>query len=165
MEMVCEFACEVVESVEVTVELILTVGRTDEATVAEPLEHPIDGVAVVVAPGSEVSDSSRLVEMIEHFEALPRQQLRKLDVWILSNEVLIQFDGSGIRGNDSLPTAVPFRVEQAFLGEVGHGTREIALAVVELRRELGDRIATLDSSEDLEFDPPEHRVTQYETVL
>jgi hypothetical protein len=37
--------------------------------------------------------------------------------------------------------------------------------VVELRRELGDRVAAVDRGEDLEFDAPEHGVTQYETCL
>jgi hypothetical protein len=37
--------------------------------------------------------------------------------------------------------------------------------VVELCRELGDRVAAFDDREDLEFDAPEYDVTQYETSL
>jgi len=43
--------------------------------------------------------------------------------------------------------------------EVGDGTGEVALAVVELRREFGDRVAAVDVGENLEFDAPEHGVT------
>jgi hypothetical protein len=159
METVCEFTCELVESVEVTVELVQTVGRPDEAAVTEPFEYPINGVTVVISPCSEVRDGSRLIEIIEDLEGLPRQQFREVDVGVLPDEILVDFYSPGIRGNDSLPTAVPFRVEQPFFDEVRHGTREIALAVVELRCKLGDCVAAFDDGEDFKFDTPEHSVT------
>ena len=73
---------------------------------------------------------------------------------MLANEILIHFDCSGIRGNDSLPATVALCVDQSFLGEVRNTTGKIALAVVELRRKVGNRIATFDGGEDLEFDSP-----------
>jgi hypothetical protein len=73
--------------------------------------------------------------------------------------------GASIRGDDPFSAAVAFRVDEPLLGEVGDGTREVAFAVVELRRESGDRVATLNRSEDLKFDSPEHDVTRYEFYL
>ncbi len=61
--------------------------------------------------------------------------------------------------------AVTFRVDQPFLNEISDSTGEVTLAVVELRRELQDRIAAFDSSEDLEFDSSQHVVTQYESYI
>ena len=78
---------------------------------------------------------------------------------VLTNEVLIELDGASIRRDDSFSAAVAFRVDEPLLDEVADGTREVALAVVELRRELGDRVAAVDRGEDLEFDAPEHGVT------
>ena len=78
---------------------------------------------------------------------------------VLADEVLVAFDGASIRRNDSFSPAVAFRVDDPLFDEVGDGTREVALAVVELRRELGDRVAAVDRGEDLEFDAPEHDVT------
>jgi hypothetical protein len=37
--------------------------------------------------------------------------------------------------------------------------------LVELRRELGDRVAPVNPGEDLEFDAPEHGVTWSETGI
>jgi hypothetical protein len=37
--------------------------------------------------------------------------------------------------------------------------------VVEFRRKFGDRVATIDRGEDLQFDAPEHGVTRYETDI
>ena len=42
MQMVCEFTGELVEAVEVGVERVVAVGRSDETTVAKPLEHSVD---------------------------------------------------------------------------------------------------------------------------
>jgi hypothetical protein len=159
MKMTDKFTSELVESVEVTVELIMTVVRSHEATVAESLEHPIDGVAIVIGPSRKVCDGSRLIEVIEHLECLPRQQVREVDMRVLPDEVLIHFDGPCVRGNDSLPAAVSMRVEQSFFDEVCYATREIALAVVELRCEFDNRIATFDDCEDLEFDASQHDIT------
>ena len=78
---------------------------------------------------------------------------------VLADEVPIEFDGTSIRRDDSFSPAVAFRVDESLLDEVGDGTREVALAVVELRREFGDRVAAVDRGEDLEFDTPEHGVT------
>ena len=78
---------------------------------------------------------------------------------VLADEILIAFDGASIRRDDSFLSPVAFRVDEPLLDEVGDGTREIALAVVELRREFGDRVAAVDRGEDLEFDAPEHSVT------
>jgi len=159
VEMVCEFACERVEPVEVTVELVLTLGRADESLVAEPLEHPVDRVAVVVALVGDLGDGSRLVKIVEHLESLAGQQLGEVDVGVLADEILIEFDGTSIRRDDTFSAAITFRVDEPLLDEVGDGTGEVALAVVELRRELGDRVAAVDRGEDLEFDTPEHGVT------
>jgi len=80
-------------------------------------------------------------------------------VGVLADEVLVEFDGASIRRDDSFSPAVAFRVDESLLDEVTDGTREVALAVVELRRELGDRVAGVDRGEDLEFDTPVHSVT------
>ena len=157
--MVCEFTGELVEAVEVGVELVVAVGRPDEPTVAKPLEDAVDRVAVVVAPVGDLGDGSRLVEVVQHLECLPGQQLGELDVGVLADEVPIEFDGASIRRDDSFSPAIAFRVDEPLLDEVGDGTREVALAVVELRREFGDRVAAVDRGEDLEFDTPEHGVT------
>jgi hypothetical protein len=78
---------------------------------------------------------------------------------VLADKILVAFDGTSIRRDDSFSAAVAFRVDEPFLNEVADGTREVALAVVELRRDLGDRVAAVDRGEDLEFDAPEHGVT------
>jgi hypothetical protein len=163
--MVCKFTSELVEAVEVGVEVIVAVVRPDETTVAKPLEDAVDRVAVVVAPVGDVGDSSRLVEIVEYLESLPGQQLGELDMGVLADEVLIDFDCPGVRGNNPLSASVAFRVDEPLLDEVADGTGEVVLAVIELRRELGDRVAAFDDGEDLEFDAPEYDVTQYETSL
>jgi len=142
--MVCDFTGKLVEAVEVGVELVVAVGRPDETTVTKPLEDTVDRVAVVVAPVSDLGDSSRLVEVVQHLERLPGQQFGEVDVGVLADEVLVAFDGASIRRNDSFSPAVAFRVDDPLFDEVGDGTREVALAVVELHRELGDRVATVD---------------------
>ena len=78
---------------------------------------------------------------------------------VLADEVPIEFDGASIRRDDSFSPAVAFRVHESLLDEVADGTGEVALAVVELHRELGDRVAAVDGGEDLKFDAPEHSVT------
>ena len=60
-------------------------------------------------------------------------------------------------------TVVAFRVDELLLDEVADGTGEVALAVVELRRGLGNRVAAVDRSEDLNFDAPEYGI--YSTKL
>jgi len=42
MQMVCEFTCELVEAVEVSVEVIVAVLLVDESAVAKPLEDSVD---------------------------------------------------------------------------------------------------------------------------
>jgi hypothetical protein len=86
-------------------------------------------------------------------------------VGVLANKVLIEFDGASIRRDDSFSPPVTFRIDESFLNEVGDSTREVALAVGELRRKLGDRVAAVDRGEDLEFDAPDHGVTLYETCI
>jgi len=86
-------------------------------------------------------------------------------VGVLADEVLIEFDGASIRRDDPFSAAVAFRVDEPLVDEVSDGTREVALAVVELHRELGDRVATVDCGEDLKFNTSEHGVTYYETGL
>jgi hypothetical protein len=157
--MVCEFTGELVEAVEVGVEVIAAVVRPDETTVAESLEDTVDRIAVVVAPVGNLGDGSRLVKIVEHLESLAGQQLGELDVGVLADEILIAFDGTSIRRDDTFSAAITFPVNEPLLDEVGDGTREVALAVVEFHRELGDRVAAVDRSEDLEFDAPEHGVT------
>jgi len=78
---------------------------------------------------------------------------------VLADEVLVPFDGASIRRDDTFSATIAFRVDESLLDEVADGTREVALAVVEFRRELGDRVATFDDGEDLKFDAPEHSVT------
>jgi hypothetical protein len=68
---------------------------------------------------------------------------------VLADEILIEFDGASIRRDDSFSPAVAFRVDESLLDEVGDGTREVALAVVEFRRKFGDRVAGFDCGEDL----------------
>jgi len=102
MKMVCKFTSELVELGEVPVGLVVTVGRPDEAAVAESVENSVNGIAVVIAPGSEVGDGSRLVELIEDFESFARQQLREVDVGVLLNEVLVNFDRPSVREDDSV---------------------------------------------------------------
>jgi hypothetical protein len=157
--MVCEFPGELVEAVEVGVEVIAAVGRPDEPTVAKPFEDAVDRVAVVVALVGDLRDGSWLVEVVQYFECLAGQQLGEVDVGVLADEVLIEFDGASIRRDDSFSTAIAFRVDEPLLDEVADGTREVTLAVVELRREFGDRVAAVNRGENLEFDAPEHSVT------
>jgi len=83
---------------------------------------------------------------------------------VLADEVLVAFDGASIRRNDSFSPAVAFRVDDPFSTRSATA-REVALAVVELHRELGDRVATVDCGEDLKFNTSEHGVTYYETGL
>ena len=111
MQMVYEFICELVEAVEVGVERVVAVGRPDETTVAKPLDHPVDCIAIVVAPVGNLGDGSRLIEIVEHLESLAGQQLGEVDVGVLADEILIQFDGASIRRDDSFSPAVTFRVE------------------------------------------------------
>jgi len=111
VQMVCDFTGKLVEAVEVGVELVVAVGRPDETTVTKPLEDTVDRVAVVVAPVSDLGDSSRLVEVVQHLERLPGQQFGEVDVGVLADEVLVAFDGASIRRNDSFSPAVAFRVD------------------------------------------------------
>lgn len=78
---------------------------------------------------------------------------------VLADKVLVDFDDSGIGRYDSLSVVVAFRVEEALLNEISDGTGGVALAVVELRRDLGDRVTAFDGSEDFKFDAPERDVT------
>jgi len=66
---------------------------------------------------------------------------------VLADEVPIAFDGASIRRDDSFSPAIAFRVETPLLDEVTDGTREITLAVVEFRREFGDRVAARSTVE------------------
>jgi hypothetical protein len=50
-------------------------------------------------------------------------------------------------------------VDEPLLGEIAHHTREVALATVEFRREVGDRVTSFDGGEHLEADTTEHCVT------
>ena len=159
MEMMDEFTGELVEAVEVGVKLVAAVGRPDKPTVAKPLEDPVDRVAVVVAPVGDLGDGSRLVEVVQYLECLAGQQFGELDVGVLADEILIEFDGTSVRWDDSFSPAIAVRVDEPLLDEVADGTREVTLAVVELRRELRDRVAAVDRGEDLKFDAPEHGVT------
>ena len=159
MQMVCEFPGELVEAVEIGVELVVAAGRPDETTITKPLEDMVDRVAVVVAPVGDLGDGSWLVEGVQHLECFSGQQLRELDVGVLADEVPIAFDGASIRRDDAFSTAIAFRVDESLLDEVADGTGEVALAMVELRREVGDRVAAVDRGGDLEFDVPEYGVT------
>ena len=58
MQMMCEFTGERVEGVEVGIELIVTVVRADETTVAKPLEDSGNRVAAVVAPVVDLGNRS-----------------------------------------------------------------------------------------------------------
>ena len=165
MQMVCEFPGELVEAVEVGIEFVVAVDGPDEPPVAKPLEDAVDRVTVVIALVGDLGDGSRLVEVVQRLECLAGQQLGELDVGVLADEVLVAFNGTSVRRGDSFSAAVAFRVDEPFLNEVADGTREVALAVVELRRELGDRVAAVDRGEDLEFDAPESSVTSYETYI
>jgi hypothetical protein len=165
MKMVCEFTSELVKLVEVGIEVIAGVVRADETAIAKSLEDAVDRVAVVVAPVGDFGDRPRLVEIVEYLEGLPGQQLGELDMGVLADEILVNVDCPGVRGNDPLSAAVTFRVDEPLLDEVSDSTRKIALAVVELRREFGDRVAAVDGGEDLKLDAPEYDVTQYETGL
>jgi hypothetical protein len=100
-----------------------------------------------------------LVDVVQHLESFAGQQLGEVDMRVLADEVLVDLDGAGIRWDDSFSSAVGFCIDEPFLDEVGDGTREVALAMVELRRELGDRIAASDRGEDLEFGAPKHSMT------
>jgi hypothetical protein len=80
MKMMSQFACELVESIEVAVEVIAAVVRADETTVAKPLENSVDCVAVVVAPVGDLGDRPRLVDVVQHLECLAGQQLGEVDV-------------------------------------------------------------------------------------
>ena len=113
---------------------------------------------VIVIPVGDFDNGSWLVEIVEHLEGLAGQQLREVDVRVLTDEVLIEFDGTSIRRDDSFSAAVAFCIDEPLLDEVTDGTREVAFAVVELRREFGDRVAAVDRGEDLEFDAPERDV-------
>ena len=57
----------------------------------------MDCVAVVVVPVGNFGDGSRLVEVVQHLECLAGQQLGELDVGVLANEVLVEFDGTNVR--------------------------------------------------------------------
>jgi hypothetical protein len=159
MQMVCEFTGELVEAVEVGVEVIAAVVRPDETTVAESLEDTVDRIAVVVASAGDLGDGSRLIEIVEYLEGLAGQQIGELDVGVLADDVLIAFDGASIQRNDAFSPPVAFRVDESLCDEPAEGTREVTFIVVDLTREVGDRIAGVDCGEDLEFDTAEHSVT------
>lgn len=76
-----------------------------------------------------------------------------------------RIDGASIRRADLFSSAIAFRAGEALLSEVADGVRGVTLAVVELRRELGDGVAAVNRGEDLKFDTPEYGVTYYETWL
>jgi len=73
MEMMHKFASKLVQSVEVTVKVVAAVIGTDEATVAEPFENTVDGVAIVAALFGDISNGPQLVEVIEYLEGFSRQ--------------------------------------------------------------------------------------------
>jgi len=114
---------------------------------------------VVVAPVGDLGDSSWLVGIVEYPNCLAGQQLGEGDVRVLADEILIAFDGASIRRDDSFSPPVTFRVDEPLLDEVADAPGEVAFAVVELHRELGDRIPAVNCDEDLEFDTPEHDIT------
>lgn len=58
----------------------MTVARPDKAAVAKPLKDAVNRVAVVVAPVGDLGYSSRLVEVVQHLECLPGQQLGEVGV-------------------------------------------------------------------------------------
>jgi len=74
----------------------------------------------------DLGDGSWLVEIVEHLECLAGQQLGELDVGVLADEVLIEFDGASIRRDDPFSPAVAFRVDEPLLDEVTDGTGEVA---------------------------------------
>lgn len=51
---------------------------------------------------------------------------------------------------EKIPYVSPTSASPSYFDEVADGTRDVTLAVVELRRELGDRVAAVDRGEDLE---------------
>ena len=63
--------------------------------------NSIDRIAIVVAPVGDLGDSSRLVEVVQQFKCLAGQQFGEVDVGVLADEVLIEFDGASIRRDDS----------------------------------------------------------------
>jgi len=147
------------EAIEIGVELVVTIDGSDEAPIPKPLEDAVDRVAVVVASGGNLGDSSGLIEIVEHLKGLSSHQLRELNVGVLADEILVEFDGTSIRRNDLFSATVAFRVDESLLNEVADGSGEVTLSVVELRRELGDRVAAVNSGENLKFDAAEHGVT------
>jgi hypothetical protein len=147
------------EAIEIGVELVVPIDGSDKTPIPKPLEDAVDRVAVVVASGGNLGDGSRLVEIVEHLKGLSSHQLRELNVGVLADEILVEFDGPSIRRNDSFSPAVAFRVDESLLNEVADGSGEVTLAVVELRRELGDRVAAVNRGENLKFDLTEHSVT------
>jgi len=159
MQMVYEFTCEFVEKVEVVVELIVAIGGSDETTVSKPLEDSVDRVAVVIAEVGDLGDGSRLVEIIEHLKGLSSQQFRELNVGVLADKILVDFDGTSVGWDDPFSAAISFCIDETLLSQVADGTREVALTVVELHCEFGDRVAAVDRGEDIEFDTPEHSIT------
>jgi len=85
-----------VEPVEVGVEFIAAVDRPDETAVAKPFEDAVDRVTVVVTSVGDLGDGSRLVKVVQHLECLAGQQLGEVDVGVLTDEVLIEFNGASI---------------------------------------------------------------------
>jgi len=136
MEMMSEFTYEFVQLVEITIELIALAVRPDETAVAKPLKNTVDSVAIVVTPVGDLGNGTRLIRIIQQLEWFPGQQLGKLDMGVLTDEGLIDVDGSGVRGNDSLSATVAFRIHVTILAKIRNGTGEIAPAVTKLRREL-----------------------------
>ena len=115
--MVCEFTSEFIESLEILIESVLAIIRADESTVPEAFEDTIDSVSVVVAHVGEVRDCAWLVEIIEYFESFPGQEVRKLDVGVLTDEVLVYLDRTGVGGDDSFSTTISLSVAEPSLGE------------------------------------------------
>ncbi len=78
-----------------------------------------------------------------------------------------QEDVRSVSRNDSLRSRIPSVItddrrvpfRRVLLDQFRHRTGAIALAVVDLHSERGDRVPTFDGSEDLEFDAPEYGVT------
>lgn len=75
------------------IEVVAVVVRADETTVAEPLENSVDRIAVIVAQIDDLGDGSRLVEIIKHLKGLTGQQFGEINVGVLADVILVDFDG------------------------------------------------------------------------
>lgn len=153
------------KAVELSVEAVVPVVRTDKPTILEVFQDTFDGISVVIASLNQLGDGTRLVKIVEHLKTLPGQQLGEVNMRVLEDESLVDLNSAGVRRNNPLPAAVAFLVDQPLLGEVRNCARDVALAMVELGRNVGDRVAAFDGGEDPKFDASEHAITQYETHI